>query len=188
MIRLLIRDAEGGEASFPVTRELVIGRSRECDIRIEDASVSRKHARVFLDYGDAVIEDMDTPNGTLVNKQKVVGRLRLKTGDSIQVGSEKIRVVETSPLDDYVASTEMHFKGVEDTLPMRPEEATPELARKTAWDETLPFDKQGLTERPAGFPSRESEPPAQKSSFMMWAIVGGAILVLVAIAVSVLTQ
>jgi predicted component of type VI protein secretion system len=169
MIRLLIRDAEGGEASFPVTRELVIGRSRECDIRIEDASVSRKHARVFLDYGDAVIEDMDTPNGTLVNKQKVVGRLRLKTGDSIQVGSEKIRVVETSPLDDYVAST-------------------PEPARKTAWDETLPFDKQGLTERPAGFPSRESEPPARKSSFMMWAIVGGAILVLVAIAVSVLTQ
>lgn len=179
MIRLVIRDIEGGEASFPVTGEVVIGRSRECQIRFEDPSVSRRHARVFLDYGEAVIEDLGSPNGTLVNRQRVVGPLRLKTGDAIQIGTEKIRVIETSPLEDFAASTEVHMRAAD----ARPIEAS-DHERKTAWDDTLPFDRK--TDSPAPVPAPAAS--AAPGGSLKWVVIGGAAILLVVIAWLVLTQ
>ncbi len=181
MIRLVIRDVEGGEASFPVTGEVVIGRSRECQIRFEDPSVSRRHARVFLDYGDAVIEDLGSPNGTLVNRQRVAGPQRLKTGDSIQIGTEKIRVIETSPLEDFAASTEVHMRA-QDARPI--EES--EHEGKSVWDDTLPFDRKADSAAPA----RPAAPPvpAVPGGNLKWMVIGGAAILLVVIAWLVLTQ
>ncbi len=181
MIRLVIRDVEGGEASFPVTGEVVIGRSRECQIRFEDPSVSRRHARVFLDYGEAVIEDLGSPNGTLVNRQRVASPLRLKTGDSIQIGTEKIRVIETSPLEDFAASTEVHMRAPES----RSIEAS-DQERKTARDDTLPFDRKLDSAAPALTPTPSAT--AAPGGNLKWIVVGGAAILLVVIAWLVLTQ
>jgi predicted component of type VI protein secretion system len=113
MFRLVIRDAEGGEASFPIMAPLTIGRSHECDIRFLDDSVSRRHARVFLDYGDPTVEDLSTPNGTMVNGEKIHGSVRLRAGDVIQVAHEKIRVIETSALEDFAQTTRIVKDGGE---------------------------------------------------------------------------
>jgi pSer/pThr/pTyr-binding forkhead associated (FHA) protein len=126
MIRLIVRDAEGGEAAFPVTGPLLIGRSRECDVCLADTSVSRNHARVFLDYGDAVVEDLGTPNGTLVNGERITGKVRLKPGDLIQIAGERVRVMETNPLDDYAATTRVRMDDV-----IKEESATPTT---NSWD------------------------------------------------------
>lgn len=48
-----------------------IGRSQECELKINDSSVSRMHARVIIDNGDVIIEDLNSANGTYVNNQRV---------------------------------------------------------------------------------------------------------------------
>ena len=64
--------------------EMRIGRSSDCEITIEDAKVSRKHA-VFRVEGEAVtVEDLGSANGTLVNGQRIAGATTLAHGDTLE--------------------------------------------------------------------------------------------------------
>jgi diguanylate cyclase (GGDEF)-like protein len=68
----------------------VIGRSRKCDVSLQDDGVSREHAKIIT-IGDAVwIEDLESRNGTLLNGDRVSGKAQLKDGDKIQVGRTTI--------------------------------------------------------------------------------------------------
>jgi two-component system, cell cycle response regulator len=69
--------------------ELIIGRSIEAHIRIDDDGVSRSHARVLVNDGKVVIEDLQSKNGTLVNGVRVV-TATLASGDKIQLGPATI--------------------------------------------------------------------------------------------------
>lgn len=93
MIRLVIKDREGGEASFPVVKLLLIGRSRKCDLRFNDSTVSREHARVLCEGRECVLENLSTANGTRINGSPVLGKVVIRHGDLIQVGEQKIRVI-----------------------------------------------------------------------------------------------
>jgi two-component system cell cycle response regulator len=68
---------------------VVIGRSSDAQIRLEDDGISRKHARVFMDRGDLWIEDLKSANGTIINGN-VIQRQRLADGDKLQVGATTI--------------------------------------------------------------------------------------------------
>jgi diguanylate cyclase (GGDEF)-like protein len=70
--------------------EVVIGRSPECQIQIEDDGVSRRHARVFLENGAYLVSDHGSTNGTFANNQRVMETHALKDGDKIQIGSNTI--------------------------------------------------------------------------------------------------
>ena len=172
MFRLIIRDAEGGEAVFPVTKPVTIGRSRECDIRLDDQSISRTHARVFLDYGDPVIEDLDTVNGTLVNGERVRGKKPLKPGDLIQIAGEKIRIIETNPLDDFVATTNLNQE--------RLEREKREGSSKSPWNE--PIEPRTPREIPGGgdvpVPEQAGEIEKKPSSKFLPFVLGFAGVVL----------
>ncbi|WP_448614886.1 FhaA domain-containing protein [Modestobacter sp. URMC 112] len=63
----------------------VLGRGTDADIRLPDTGVSRKHADVQLEGGTAVVEDLGSTNGTLVNGRRV-GRQELADGDVIRIG------------------------------------------------------------------------------------------------------
>ena len=64
--------------------EMRIGRSSDCEITIEDAKVSRKHA-VFRVEGETVtVEDLGSANGTLVNGQRIAGATTLAHGDALE--------------------------------------------------------------------------------------------------------
>ncbi len=67
----------------------VLGRSRECDIVVADHNVSRQHAEIRLEDGIHWLVDLDSTNGTLVNGKKVK-RVKLETGDRIEVGSTEL--------------------------------------------------------------------------------------------------
>ena len=66
-------------------RAVVLGRSRECDIRIDDANVSRRHAEVRNENGAYWIVDLGSTNGIEVNGKRV-DRARLSNDDRIVVG------------------------------------------------------------------------------------------------------
>ena len=79
-----------GRAAPPVDkRRVVLGRSRECDIQIEDANVSRRHAELRQEGADFWIVDLDSTNGIEVNGQRVK-RAKLDPGDTFTVGSTEM--------------------------------------------------------------------------------------------------
>jgi diguanylate cyclase (GGDEF)-like protein len=76
-----------GGASFSMKQlELVVGRSAQADIPLDEASVSRRHAKITREgEGHYMIEDLGSTNGTFVDGRRV-RRAPLRPGDRIQVG------------------------------------------------------------------------------------------------------
>jgi hypothetical protein len=69
----------------------VIGRSRECDIVLQDSNVSRRHAEVRPSGGDGwTIADLGSTNGVKVNG-RTIGSAPLRPGDEITVGTVEVR-------------------------------------------------------------------------------------------------
>ena len=76
--------------SYEVLPEMTIGRSRECDIFLEDLAVSRLHATLHqLPDGGYEIEDHRSATGTFVNGLRIT-RYRLLEDDVVQVGSNRL--------------------------------------------------------------------------------------------------
>lgn len=72
--------------SYPVHDEIiVIGRGNDCSIRLEDPTVSKNHAEIYVKYGKIVIKDLGSRNGTRVNFTKISKRI-LSDGDRITLG------------------------------------------------------------------------------------------------------
>jgi two-component system cell cycle response regulator len=69
--------------------ETTLGRSNRADVRIDDDSISRLHAKVLLNGQDIQIEDLGSSNGTLVNGEKVERNV-LRDGDKIRLGETTI--------------------------------------------------------------------------------------------------
>ena len=64
----------------------VIGRSRDCDITLDDANVSRHHAEVRPSGGSWIVRDLGSTNGVKVTGRRIDAPQSLKPGDRIEVG------------------------------------------------------------------------------------------------------
>jgi pSer/pThr/pTyr-binding forkhead associated (FHA) protein len=85
--RLEIANTRGMLGSFELQPETTIGRSRECDIFLEDLAVSRLHATLRrLSDGGYEIEDRGSATGTFINGMRVT-RSQLLEGDVVQIGA-----------------------------------------------------------------------------------------------------
>jgi DNA-binding winged helix-turn-helix (wHTH) protein len=71
--------------------ENLIGRSRDCRVRVESTRVSRRHARITIDGDAALIEDCGSRNGTWVGGQRTTGRVRLQDGDEVGIAGISMR-------------------------------------------------------------------------------------------------
>jgi hypothetical protein len=70
-------------------RRVVLGRSRECDIQVEDSNVSRRHAELRQEGATYWIVDLDSTNGIEVNGRRVK-RAKLEPGDSFVLGATEV--------------------------------------------------------------------------------------------------
>ena len=66
--------------------ENVIGRSPDALITLPSSKVSRRHARVLVSDGRALLEDLDSRNGTYVGDRRIESPVELKNGDRIGIG------------------------------------------------------------------------------------------------------
>jgi len=66
--------------------EMFIGRDMSNDIVINDSEISRRHARLFLQGTNYVLEDLGSTNGTFVNGQRLVAPFALHPGETIMLG------------------------------------------------------------------------------------------------------
>jgi DNA-binding winged helix-turn-helix (wHTH) protein len=96
-----------GASTIPLAPgETVIGRAADADVVIESPKVSRRHARVVVDGGRAVIEDLGSTNGTSVNGSRIEGPRELLHGDEILIGRgvQSFRFACNSPDAETVES------------------------------------------------------------------------------------
>jgi pSer/pThr/pTyr-binding forkhead associated (FHA) protein len=69
----------------------VVGRSRECDVVLADANVSRRHAEVRpAAAGTWTVSDLGSTNGVRVNGRQIAGVQQLAAGDRIVMGTAEI--------------------------------------------------------------------------------------------------
>lgn len=88
-VAVLVVD-DGSARVYPLQRgSNIVGRGSDAQLRIADTSVSRQHADVYFDGQLAVIHDLGSTNGTLVNGT-VVQAWQLAHGDVIRVGQASI--------------------------------------------------------------------------------------------------
>ena len=66
--------------------ENVLGRDADVAVHIDDATVSRHHARIVIARGSAALEDLGSKNGTWLGGDRLGGSRPLADGDQIQVG------------------------------------------------------------------------------------------------------
>jgi hypothetical protein len=69
---------------------VTLGRSRECDVVLDDPNVSRKHAEIRPRGGAWVVTDLGSTNGVSVNGRRINGPEVVKAGDEIELGTSKI--------------------------------------------------------------------------------------------------
>ena len=75
-----------------ISTNLVIGRGKECNIMLEDRTVSRKHCKLTLEGSDLYLEDMGSRSGSFVNQQPAINRVPLRNGDTIHLGMTTLSV------------------------------------------------------------------------------------------------
>jgi pSer/pThr/pTyr-binding forkhead associated (FHA) protein len=88
---LVVRSG-GGRAgeTFPLDKDrITIGRSPDCDIFLDDVTVSRRHAVVVKQDDALQIEDEGSLNGTFLNRKRIESG-ELADGDELQIGKYKL--------------------------------------------------------------------------------------------------
>ena len=85
---LLLEGGEGQTWHF--------GRSHQNEVAFPDGGLSRRHARIMLHDGAAMLEDLASRNGTFVNDEQIRSPRSLRPGDEIRMGSVRIQVSKGS--------------------------------------------------------------------------------------------
>ncbi len=111
MARLLVyNSAEQTTKSFPLIKDqTIIGRQPGCDVVLNNAAVSREHAKIFkTSYGWA-IEDLRSLNGVWVEGRRVESKPELlRDKDVVLIGKEKIEFLDDDSADASVSSAELN--------------------------------------------------------------------------------
>ena len=92
---IIVRSGAGraGE-TYAIERDrLTIGRSPDCDVFLDDVTVSRRHALLVRREHGYAIEDQGSLNGTYVNRRRVDSKT-LEDGDEVQIGKYKLTFLE----------------------------------------------------------------------------------------------
>ena len=79
----------GGQSFQPGEGRTLIGRSPECDVFLDDVTVSRRHAELLREGETFSIRDLGSLNGTYVNRKRIESAV-LEDDDEVQVGKYRL--------------------------------------------------------------------------------------------------
>ena len=97
-MRLEIRDIESAMVYDIGTDGAVLGRERaRTDISLRDESISKRHARIFMQEGQWLLEDLNSSNGTYVDDQRITAPIRLAQGRVFSLAQRRFEVVYVEP-------------------------------------------------------------------------------------------
>ncbi len=155
--------------------DLTIGREAGNAIVINDAEISRRHARLHLEGGGYILEDLGSTNGCFVNGQRLMGPHVLRPGELIMCGENVGLVYEivNADADATIAAGPGQFVA---PFPQQPVYTPPTPSALPAYSE--PIEQAPIPEYSEPIPVE----PAQKSSSRTWILAGcGCLLILLCI-------
>jgi len=86
MAHLLIKSGEEAGKTVVLPKVLCIGRGLDMDLRVDDLTASKRHARIISnDHNEFIIEDLASSNGTFLNGVQITTK-KLRHGDEIRIG------------------------------------------------------------------------------------------------------
>lgn len=88
LLELVAPDGTG----IPLVGDLTLGRAPGNDVRLEDPSVSRQHARITVEADAVALADVASSHGTFVDGERVTGARALRGGDRIELGETVLPV------------------------------------------------------------------------------------------------
>jgi predicted component of type VI protein secretion system len=98
--QLIMRSGPTPGATFTLEGDQIdIGRDSANEIVINDAEISRRHARLTFQGGKYVLEDLGSTNGTFVNGQRLAGPRVLKAGEVVSFGEQIVMIFEATHFD-----------------------------------------------------------------------------------------
>src|SRR5512133_2295955 len=98
--QLVIRSGAGAGKVLPLDKsEMHVGRDVTNDLVISDEKVSRRHARLYSEGDQFVVEDLGSTNGTFINGARLSGPHLLRAGEQITFGETSIVSYERSDDD-----------------------------------------------------------------------------------------
>jgi hypothetical protein len=89
--RLVVERAPGHASGmiYDIGSGAVLGRGDAAEIRLSDPFASSRHARVVLQGGVVVLEDLASTNGTYLNEERLAGIAPLHHGDRVRIGDSE---------------------------------------------------------------------------------------------------
>ena len=158
--QFVMRSGPTPGVTFPLEGDqLTIGRDSTNGVAINDAEVSRKHARLMFQGGKYVLEDLGSTNGTFVNGQRLAGPIVLKSGDVISLG-EQIVLMYDAIAADAGATVAVPRRAVQQAAPPPPMYSAPVAP-------------------PPAAASYGAPPPAAKKTNMMPVFIGVGVLLFI---------
>lgn len=97
-------------------RETSLGRSSESDVQLDDESISRHHAKLVKSDEAVELIDLGSKNGTLLNGQRVTGRVTLRNGDKLQLGSVIVLKYSVQDMLDEAVQQMLYDSAIRDGL------------------------------------------------------------------------
>ena len=98
--QLIMRSGPTPGAAYTLEGDqITIGRDSSNGIMINDAEISRRHARLTFQGGKYILEDLGSTTGTLVNGQRLAGPRVLKPGEVVSFGEQIVLVFEALSFD-----------------------------------------------------------------------------------------
>jgi DNA-binding winged helix-turn-helix (wHTH) protein len=77
--------------------ENIVGRGEECALALDATTVSRRHARIVVQFGNVTVEDLNSTNGTFINDRPISATTPLKDGDQVSFGTAALRFRACDP-------------------------------------------------------------------------------------------
>ena len=99
--QLMVNGGPDAGSRYPLSGAvLTIGRSGECDVIIEDSSISRRHAQIVRQEDGFYAQDLGSRNGSALNGQRLIAPRRLADGDTLTLGAIPLRYRSAVPPEE----------------------------------------------------------------------------------------
>ena len=172
-IRIMNGGNEGARYEFKESQtEIVMGRSPDCDVIIDDHNASRRHCLIKRTWNGFTAQDLGSKNGVLLNDINIEGTVYLKDSDEIQIGGVKLLFIDPAsrilnqfggPGEETVMDPNVSGVGTDEQAEAAEEEEYEESSEEQSYEqeevsesESQEFDSDALSGPIESFDDEES--------------------------------